>query len=52
MIYICSGGQSMSLSATLENPTSEDIAHIQTTCNGAIGINGTYNIYGKNYAIN
>ncbi len=51
MIYICNGGQSFSLSATLENPTARDIAFIQTTCNGT-GSNGTYTVYGKNYAIN
>ena len=51
MIYVCNGGQSMSVSATLENPSATDIAHIQTTCNG-IGGNGTYTNYGKNYAVN
>ncbi len=50
MIYLCDGGQSYAISATLEKPTSEDIAHIQTTCNG-IGSNGTYTLYGKNYAV-
>jgi prepilin-type N-terminal cleavage/methylation domain-containing protein len=51
MIYICAGGQAVSLSATLENPSPIDIAFIQTTCNG-IGGNGTYTRYGKNYAVN
>lgn len=50
MIYLCNGGQSYSVSATLENPSPEDIAHIQTTCNGT-GANGTHTRYGKNYAI-
>tara|TARA_B100000745_G_scaffold70940_1_gene42434 strand:- start:5928 stop:6431 length:504 start_codon:yes stop_codon:yes gene_type:complete len=50
MIYLCDGGQRYSLSATLENPSAEDIAYIQTTCNG-IGGNGTYTRYGKNYAV-
>lgn len=51
MIYTCAGGQAVSLSATLENPSPIDIAFIQTTCNG-IGGNGTYTRYGKNYAVN
>lgn len=50
MIYLCDGGQSYALSATLEQPSLNDIAYIQTTCNGT-GTNGTYNIYGKNYAV-
>ena len=50
MIYLCSSGQVYALSATLENPTAQDIAYIQTTCNGT-GVNGTYTRYGKNYAI-
>lgn len=50
MLYTCDGGNSYSLSATLENPTPEDIAYIQTTCNG-VGSNGTYTHYGKNYAV-
>ncbi len=49
MIYICSGGQSYALSATLEFPTNRDIADIQTSCNGS-GPNGTYSLYGKNVA--
>jgi prepilin-type N-terminal cleavage/methylation domain-containing protein len=49
MIYTC-GNDDYALSATLEQPTAENIAYIQTTCNG-IGVNGTYTIYGKNYAI-
>jgi len=50
MIYLCNGSQSYSLSATLENPTAADKAFIQTTCNGTGG-NGTYTVYGKNYAV-
>ncbi|MFZ4499897.1 MAG: type II secretion system protein [Minisyncoccia bacterium] len=53
MLYICAnafGQQYFSLSATLNNPSSADIAYIQTTCNGTGG-NGTYPRYGKNYAI-
>jgi prepilin-type N-terminal cleavage/methylation domain-containing protein len=49
MIYIC-GADQFSLSATLNNPSAQDIAYIQTTCNGT-GSNGTYTRYGKNYAI-
>ena len=49
MIYICNGGQSYAISATLEFPTSQDISEIQTSCNG-IGSNGTYSRYGKNMA--
>ncbi len=48
MFYYC--GDKYALSATLENPTSQDIVYIQTTCNGSGG-NGTYNVYGKNYAV-
>jgi prepilin-type N-terminal cleavage/methylation domain-containing protein len=50
MIYVCGGGSSYAVSATLENPSPEHIAHIQTTCNG-VGANGTYSRYGKNYAV-
>ncbi len=50
MIYLCDNTQTYALSATLENPTPEDIAYIQTTCNGT-GSNGTYTRYGKNYAV-
>lgn len=49
MLYYCSSDK-YALSATLENPTSQDIAYIQTTCNGSGG-NGTYTVYGKNYAV-
>lgn len=49
MIYLC-GPSSYSISATKENPTAADISHIQTVCNGT-GSNGTYSIYGKNYAV-
>lgn len=49
MMYLC-GSDRFALSATLENPTSADIAYIQTTCNGT-GVNGTYTVYGKNYAV-
>jgi len=50
MIYLCNGNQSFSISATLENPTPDDIAHIQLTCNG-VGSNGIYTKYGKNLAL-
>ena len=50
MIYICDNGQRYAISATLENPSSDDIAYIQTTCNGTGG-NGTYTRYKKNYAV-
>lgn len=50
MIYLCNGGDSYALSATLENPSAQEISDIQTTCNG-VGSNGTYTRYGKNYAI-
>jgi prepilin-type N-terminal cleavage/methylation domain-containing protein len=49
MIYVCNGGQSYALSATLEAPTPRDIADIQASCNGT-GANGTYTSYGKNVA--
>ncbi len=49
MIYLCGGGQ-YALSATKENPTAQDINYIQKTCNG-VGGNGTYTVYGKNYAV-
>jgi prepilin-type N-terminal cleavage/methylation domain-containing protein len=49
MIYVCNGGQSYALSATLEFPTALDIADIQTSCNGT-GVNGTHTNYGKNVA--
>lgn len=49
MIYVCNGGASYALGATLEYPTAQDIAKIQTAavCNGAT----MYTTYGKNYAI-
>jgi len=50
MMYLCAGGQSYSLSATLEKPTATDIAHVVTVCNGAGG-NSIYTRYGKNYAV-
>jgi prepilin-type N-terminal cleavage/methylation domain-containing protein len=50
MIYICNSGHSFSISATLENPTADDIDHIQTVCNG-VGSNGVYTRYGKNIAM-
>lgn len=50
MIYTCDGGQAYAISATKENPTPQDIAYIQTTCNGS-GVNGTYTNYGKNFAL-
>lgn len=50
MIYLCEGAQVYAISATKENPTTQDVTYIQKTCNGAGG-NGTYPIYGKNYAV-
>jgi prepilin-type N-terminal cleavage/methylation domain-containing protein len=50
MIYLCDSYQTYAISATLETPSPEDIAYIQTTCNGSGG-NGTYERYGKNYAL-
>ncbi len=47
MIYVCNGGQSYAISATLEFPTTRDITEIQASCNGT-GPNGTYSVYGKN----
>jgi prepilin-type N-terminal cleavage/methylation domain-containing protein len=49
MIAFCNGGQSYALSATLEFPTTRDVAEIQTSC-GATGANGTYTFHGKNVA--
>ena len=49
MMYVCGGGQSYAISATLEFPTAQDIADIQTSCNG-VGANGTYSNYSKNVA--
>jgi peptidoglycan hydrolase-like protein with peptidoglycan-binding domain len=50
LLYICNGGKTFSLSAKLDNPSSADIANIQASCNGT-GINGTYSLYGRNYAV-
>ena len=50
MIYICNNGQEYAVTATLEEPTAEDISNIQTSCNGTGG-NGTYSRYGKNFAV-
>lgn len=50
MIYTCEAGQAYAISATKENPTPQDIAYIQTTCNGS-GANSTYATYGKNFAL-
>ena len=50
MAYLCDDTQAYALSATLENPSAEDTALIQKTCNG-IGANGTFSVYGKNYAL-
>ncbi len=47
MIAVCNNGQSYALSATLEFPTTRDIAETQTSC-GASGANGTYTTHGKN----
>lgn len=49
MLYLC-GADKYALSATLEKPSSADIANIQTSCNGT-GSDGTYTTHGKNYAI-
>ena len=49
MMYLCPNNQ-YSLSATLNYPSPQDIAHAQTTCN-ATGANGTYTFYGKNYSV-
>ena len=48
MLYLC--GDKYALSGRLENPTNADIAYIQTTCNGTGG-NGTYTVYGRNFAV-
>ena len=50
MMYVCEVGQVYAISATLEDPSSSNISFIQTTCNGT-GANGTYDRYGKNYAL-
>ena len=50
MIYLCENSQVYAISARKENPTTDDISYIQRTCNGT-GINGTYTVYGKNYAV-
>ena len=50
MIYLCENAQVYAISATKENPTTQDIDFIQKTCNG-VGGNGTYTRYGKNYAV-
>jgi hypothetical protein len=50
MLYLCDGGRRYALSATLEEPTKQDIEGIKKTCN-AIGPNGTYTTYHKNYAV-
>lgn len=49
MIYLCYPNK-YSISAVLERPTNADLAHIKTTCN-ALGANGTYSQYGRNYAV-
>ncbi len=50
MIYLCDNDKSYSISATLEKPTVDDIAHVQTVCNGT-GANSIYTNYGKNFAL-
>lgn len=50
MIYLCENSQVYAISATKENPTTQDTDFIQTTCNG-VGGNGTYTVYGKNYSV-
>ncbi len=47
MMYVCNGGASYALAATLEYPSAADITKIQTTCNGP----DMYTTYGKNYAL-
>lgn len=51
MLYTCNKNQEYSISATLENPTGEDVANIKASCNGSGG-NGTYTKYDKNYSVN
>ena len=46
----CDNWQSYSVSANLENPTANDIAHIQTVCH-AFGADGVYSYFGKNFAV-
>jgi lipopolysaccharide export system protein LptA len=50
MIYLCESAQVYAISATKENPTTQDTDYIQKTCNGT-GDNGTYTVYDKNYAV-
>lgn len=50
LLYTCDAGQTYALSAKLDNPTADDISYIQTTCNGT-GVNGTYTLYKRNYAL-
>jgi prepilin-type N-terminal cleavage/methylation domain-containing protein len=51
MMYLCGGkGQEYSISGTLNYPTAQDIAYVQTLCNGT-GANGIYTKYGKNYGL-
>jgi prepilin-type N-terminal cleavage/methylation domain-containing protein len=50
MMFLCDNNQQYSLVATLADPTPDDIAHVQTLCNGT-GSNGAYNVWGKNYGV-
>ena len=50
MIYLCDDDKQYSISATLENPSPEDVSRAQKMCNGS-GPNGTYTVYGKNYSV-
>lgn len=51
MIYLCNGNQSFSLSATLDNPTSNDFMNAYSACNGNSPNNGIVPYYGKNFAV-
>jgi hypothetical protein len=50
MIYTCNKSQEYAITATLDNPTAEELAYAKTTCS-ALGSNGTVDFYGKNYAV-
>ncbi len=50
MIYICDGGKSFALSATLEAGTPVEKAAAEASCNGSGG-NATVGRYGKNYSV-
>jgi hypothetical protein len=50
MIYLCDDDKRYSISTTLDNPSPDDVSHVQKTCN-AVGDNGTYTRYQKNYSV-